>query len=171
MAAPATPKLDLQWQAVPQGSEWWATPDILLPRDGSTPIVAQEATATVPATLPQTRTVTMTSIDQAQVPITERAASRKKKGAKTIRLRPPGSKSVTVRSSSPSGLPLPEQSWQALEDATRVNGLHQTDSSRHQVGNLSDPHAQKGVLLVEPAPGQATLKIAYFFLDPSERPL
>ena len=64
----------------------------------------------------------------------------------------------------PKRLIPPEQSWHALEDATRLNGLHQTDSSRHQVGNLTGPHAQRGVLLTKPAAGQATLNVALLFL-------
>ena len=103
------------------------------------------------------------------MPVDGRTEARKVKGAKTLRLKPTRSIGMAARSPSQSDLPLPEQSWQALEDATRLNGLHQTDSSRHQIGNLSDLHAQKGVLLASPAPGQATMRVAYFFSGPKRK--
>ena len=69
-SAPATPKMDLQWQAVPQISEWWSHREVITPSSfpstlstaptGMAQATTMASTTTmVPTTTSHARTVSM----------------------------------------------------------------------------------------------------------------
>ena len=185
--APSTPKSKLLWQAIPEHAKgWWMKPEASstpgagrgLPEPSQVapsrkPVLAlrttsssRPTTADGPAVSLQTSSSAPTAVSLAPM-----GSSSKQKAKIRKPILKPGPKATPSSQLRPTlsegvpdlDLPGPEQAWNALEAAATVQNQWQTDANRHKDDHLADPEAHQGVLLAEPRPGKATLKVVYFF--------